>query len=65
MPEFLKTPAGHALLGVIIAVVLIIFIDLNYKFFMKAVLDFFFALIIAAILLFPLIIPLSIISKVP
>ena len=43
MPEFLKTPAGHALLGVIIAVVLIIFIDLNYKFFMKAVLDFFFA----------------------
>lgn len=64
MPEFLKTPAGHALLGVIIAVVLIIFIDLNYKFFMKAVIDFFFAFIATAILLFPLIIPLSIISKV-
>ncbi|MDE5728900.1 MAG: sugar transferase [Clostridia bacterium] len=64
MPEFLKTPAGHAVLGVIIAVVLIIFIDLNYRFFMKAVLDFLFALLATVILLFPLIVPLAIISKV-
>lgn len=64
MPEFLKTPAGHAVLGVVIAVVLIIFIDLNYRFFMKAVLDFLFAFIATVILLFPLVIPLAIIAKV-
>jgi len=63
MLEFLKTDAGHAVFGVLIAVILLIFIDLNYRFFTKAVLDFIFAFL-GTVILMPLIIPLAVISKV-
>lgn len=62
MPEFFKTAAGHAVLGVVLAVILIVFIDLNYRFFTKAVLDFIFALI-ACIVCSPLMLVLAVISK--
>ena len=43
MPEFFLTPAGLALSGIIIAVVSLLIIEINYRFFTKTVLDFIFA----------------------
>ena len=45
LDDFLKTPAGHAVFGVVIAVAAIVIIELNYRLFFKYVLDFVFALI--------------------
>ena len=45
LEEFLKTPAGHAVFGIVIAVAALVIIELNYRLFFKYVLDFIFALI--------------------
>lgn len=52
MLEFLKSPAGHAVAGAVIALLALLIIELNYRLFFKYVLDFIFALI-AVILLSP------------
>lgn len=62
MLEFLKTPAGQAVFGVVTAAVLLVIIDLNYKIFMKAALDFLFGLI-ALIFCSPVLAVCSVISK--
>ncbi|MDE7082410.1 MAG: sugar transferase [Clostridia bacterium] len=49
LEEFLKTPAGHAVFGIVIAVAAIVIIELNYRLFFKYVLDFVFALIATVI----------------
>ncbi len=49
LEEFLKTPAGHAVFGIVIAVAAIVIIELNYRLFFKYVLDFIFALIFTLI----------------
>lgn len=63
MLEFLQSAAGRAVLGVFIAVVVLIILDLNYRFFTKAVLDFIFAFV-AVIILSPLLVPVAVVSKV-
>ena len=63
MLEFLSTPAGRAVLGVFIAVVVLALLDLNYRFFAKALLDFLFALTVV-IILSPLLVTLAVISRV-
>ena len=35
LDDFLKTPAGHAVFGVVIAVAAIVIIELNYRLFFK------------------------------
>lgn len=60
--EFLKTPAGHAVFGVLVALLTILIIELNYKIFFKYVLDFLFALL-SVIVLSPLLTACAIISK--
>lgn len=62
LDEFLKTPAGHAVFGIVIAVVAIVIIELNYRLFFKYVLDFIFALL-ATIICSPVLLVLSIVSK--
>lgn len=49
LDEFLKSPAGHAVFGIVIAVAAIVIIELNYRLFFKYVLDFIFALIFTVI----------------
>lgn len=63
MLEFLKTDAGRAVMGVLIAVVLIIILDLNYRYFAKAFLDFIFAFI-AVIICLPVLAIGAVISKI-
>lgn len=63
MLEFLSTPAGRAVSGVFIAVVVLALLDLNYRFFAKALLDFLFALTVV-IMLSPLLVTLAVISRV-
>ena len=48
--EFLKSAAGHAVVGVLIAALAVLIIDLNYRLFFKYVLDFLFALITVVVL---------------
>ena len=48
--EFLKSAAGHAVVGVLIAALAALIIDLNYRLFFKYVLDFLFALITVVVL---------------
>lgn len=62
LDEFLKTPAGHAVFGVVIAVAAIVIIELNYRLFFKYVLDFIFALI-ATVICSPVFLAGAIISK--
>ncbi len=45
MPEFLKTPTGQAVFGVAVALIALIIIELNYRFFFKYLLDFVFGLV--------------------
>lgn len=63
MIEFLKTPAGVATFAVVATAVIIFIIDVNYRFFMKSVLDFVLAVIFTAILS-PVLAVCAIISKV-
>lgn len=63
MPEFFRSTAGQAVLGVLIAVVAILLIDLNYRFFMKAVSDFLFSLV-AIIVCSPALFACAVISKI-
>ena len=62
LEEFLKTPAGHAVFGIVIAVVAIVIIELNYRLFFKYVLDFIFALL-ATVICSPVLLAGVIISK--
>ncbi|MDE6667223.1 MAG: sugar transferase [Clostridia bacterium] len=62
LDEFLKTPAGHAVFGIVIAVAAIVIIELNYRLFFKYVLDFIFALI-ATVICSPVFLVCAIISK--
>ncbi|MBD5583718.1 MAG: sugar transferase [Clostridia bacterium] len=62
MADFLKTPAGHAVFGVVIALVAIVIIELNYRLFFKYVLDFIFALI-AVIVTSPVLLAGAVISS--
>ena len=62
LEDFLKTPAGHAVFGIVIAVVAIVIIELNYRLFFKYVLDFIFALI-ATVICSPVLLVCAIISK--
>ena len=62
LDEFLKTPAGHAVFGIVIAVAAIVIIELNYRLFFKYVLDFIFALI-ATVICSPVLLVGAIISK--
>lgn len=62
LEEFLKTPAGHAVFGIVIAVAAIVIIELNYRLFFKYVLDFIFALI-ATVICSPVLIAGAVISK--
>ncbi|MBD5632778.1 MAG: sugar transferase [Clostridia bacterium] len=62
MLEFLQSPVGAAVFGVLIAVILIFLIELNYRYFTKLVLDFIFA-VLAVIVLSPVFIICSVISK--
>lgn len=48
--EFLKSAAGHAVVGVLIAALAVLIIDLNYRLFFKYVLDFIFALVFVTVL---------------
>ncbi|MDE7330426.1 MAG: sugar transferase, partial [Clostridia bacterium] len=61
MPEFFTTPAGRAVFGVIIALLAIVIIDLNYKWFFKFVFDFIFAFI-ATLICSPVLAVCSVIS---
>ena len=63
MPEFFESTAGRAVLGVVITVVVILLIELNYKLFMKAVLDVLFAFI-AVIICSPVLLAGAVISKI-
>lgn len=63
MIEFLQSAAGRAVLGVLIAVIIVLLTALNYKYFMKSVLDFIFSFILV-ICLSPLIIILAIVAKI-
>ena len=62
LDEFLKTPAGHAVFGIVIAVAAIVIIELNYRLFFKYVLDFIFALI-ATVICSPVLLVGAIISQ--
>lgn len=63
VPEFLTTPAGIAVLAVVAALLVILILELNYRFFAKYLLDFIFALI-TAIVLSPVLAVTALISKV-
>ena len=45
MPEFFKTTAGHAVIGVVLALAAILIIELNYRLFFKYLLDFIFGVV--------------------
>lgn len=60
--EFLKSAAGHAVFGAVIAVLALVIVELNYKLFFKYVLDFIFALVFI-VALSPVLAVLSIVSK--
>lgn len=62
LDDFLKTPAGHAVFGIVIAVAAIVIIELNYRLFFKYVLDFIFALI-ATVICSPVLSVCAVISK--
>lgn len=62
LDDFLKTPAGHAVFGIVIAVAAIVIIELNYRLFFKYVLDFIFALI-ATVICSPVLLVCAVISK--
>lgn len=62
MLDFLKTPAGIAVFCVFVVAVVIIVIEVNYKYFTKRWLDFLFALI-GVVLCSPVLIPCAILSK--
>jgi lipopolysaccharide/colanic/teichoic acid biosynthesis glycosyltransferase len=49
LDEFLKSPAGHAVFGLVIAVAAVVIIELNYRLFFKYVLDFVFALVFTVV----------------
>ncbi|MDE6585604.1 MAG: sugar transferase [Clostridia bacterium] len=62
MSEFLQSAAGRAVAGAVIAVLFILIIDLNYKWFFKLVLDFIFAFL-AVIITSPVLIAGAVISR--
>lgn len=62
MLDFLKTTAGVAVFSVAAIVILLLIIELNYKFFTKLVLDFIFALI-CTVLCSPVLIVCAVLSK--
>lgn len=62
MPEFFSTPAGIAVFASVIAVVAIVIIELNYRFFFKYTLDFLFSFLLTLICS-PVFIILAVISK--
>lgn len=62
MADFLKTPAGHAVFGIVIALVAIVIIELNYRLFFKYVLDFIFSLL-AVIITSPVLLAGAVISS--
>lgn len=62
MPEFLQSPAGRAVIGAAIAVLAVLVIDLNYRWFFKTVLDAVFALI-AILICSPIIAVCAVVSK--
>ena len=45
----MKSPAGHAVFGLVIAVAAVVIIELNYRLFFKYVLDFVFALVFTVV----------------
>ncbi|MCM1236762.1 MAG: sugar transferase [Ruminococcus flavefaciens] len=61
MPEFFTTPAGRALFGVLIALLAVVIVDLNYKWFFKAFFDFVFAFL-ATVICTPVLAVCSVIS---
>lgn len=60
--EFIKSPAGRAVIGTVIALLAIAVIELNYKLFFKRVLDFVFAAVFIVVLS-PLLAVCAVISK--
>lgn len=62
LPDFFYTSAGIAVLAVVACVLAVLIIDLNYRLFMKYVLDFIFSLI-ALIVLSPVFAVTAIIVK--
>ncbi len=62
MLEFLSTPAGIAIMVIFIVIVVLLIIEVNYKFFMKVVLDFIIA-VIGTIIWSPGLIACTIISR--
>ncbi len=63
MFKFFRTPAGMAVFAVAAAVILLVIIEVNYKYFTKRLLDFIFALISSAVCS-PLLIVCAVISKI-
>lgn len=63
MPEFFNTPAGRAVFGVAVALIVILIIEINYRLFFKYLLDFIFG-VIAVIVLSPVLIVGAIIYKI-
>lgn len=61
MAEFLQTTAGRAVMGVVFAALIILIVDLNYRWFFKLVLDAIFAFI-AVIVTSPVLIAGAIVS---
>ncbi len=62
MLEFLSTPAGIAIMVIFIVVVVLLIIEVNYKFFMKVALDFLIA-VIGTIIWSPGLLACTIISR--
>lgn len=61
MPEFFKTTAGHAVIGVVLALAAILIIELNYRLFFKYLLDFIFG-VVAIIVCSPVLIAGAVVS---
>jgi lipopolysaccharide/colanic/teichoic acid biosynthesis glycosyltransferase len=62
MPEFLQSPAGRAVICVAVAVLAILIIELNYRWFFKTVFDAIFAFI-AILICSPVIAVCAVVSK--
>jgi len=62
MLDFLRAPAGQIVFGFVAAIVILIVIDVNYRYFTKTVLDIIFAFI-AVILCSPVLVAGAIISR--
>ena len=61
MSEFLQSPAGRAVIGIVIALLAVLIIELNYRWFFKRAFDALFALI-AIIVMSPVLIAFAIVS---